>query len=356
MNRTHTIVFLLAGALSVLPCGAAAGAPREGGRRGESAPDLASPPAVLPALRSAALDHKFRLEGVDPFMTGRKLNAGDSVTALITTSKGAHFRQWLVEMKVVSPSSGGAGRVDTGEVIYTATGDRVQFRSGLAQMRLRILGPVSDTAGADAGHEDCPESSVSASAHEDLLRIGADGLCRVILRFSKVGQSPSIGFSTAPFTPAEIAEGKQAADAAGVTRDDELAFAGGAEVLDEFIDDAEDIPGILSIATQGVDWPSVWTMLFKMNFTTRSVIDWRNTSPVESSLLGSSAQVYRLPFDLYMFGSHISRGGWFVTAPESPLTASGGVVGAWLQSVKHPENRIFMSVISAHRGMPLAGH
>jgi len=99
-----------------------------------------------------------------------------------------------------------------------------------------------------------------------------------------------------------------------------------------------------------VDWPSVWTMLFKLNFSTRSVIDWKNTAPVGSALLGDSAQVYRLPFDLYMFGSHISQGGWFVTAPESPLTASGGVVGAWLQSVKHPENKMFMRVISAHRG------
>ena len=106
----------------------------------------------------------------------------------------------------------------------------------------------------------------------------------------------------------------------------------------------------MGIATQGVDWPSVWTMLFRMNFTTRSVIDWKATDRIRESPFGASVPVYRLPFDLYMFGSHISRGGWYLTAPESPLTISGGVVGAWLQSVKHPENRIFMRVIEAHRG------
>jgi hypothetical protein len=216
-------------------------------------------------------------------------------------------------------------------------------------MSLRILGPVSDGDGGDSG-ADCPEKEATATTHEDLLRIGADGLCRVILRFSGLGQSPDIGFSTAPFSPEEIAEGRAAAAAAGVTRDDELTFAAGAEVLDEFIDDAEDIPGIIAIASQGVDWPSVWTMLFKMNFSTRSVIDWNGTVRLAETPFGESVPVYRLPFDLYMFGSHISRGGWLVTAPESPLTASGGVVGAWLQSIKHPESRMVMRVISAHRG------
>jgi hypothetical protein len=351
MTLMRTTVFLLTGALAGLSCGAAP-APRGGSpRQGSWAPDLASPPVVLPLLRSAALDHHIRLSGIDAFQPGRMLHAGDSVTALITASKGSHDRQWVVEMRVVSPSNGAHGPIDKGETIYTATGDQLQFKSGLADMRLLILGPVSEN-GADsaAGPEECPARTALATTHEDLLRIGVDGLCRVILRFSDAGLYPSIGYSTAPFLPAEIAEGRRAAESMGVTRDDERAFAGGAEVLDEFIDDAEDIPGVFSIAIQGVDWPSVWTMLLKMNFTTRSVIDWRATAPVDSTLLGDSAPVYRLPFDLYMFGSHISRGGWFVTAPESPLTASGGVVGAWLQSVKHPENRMFMRVIAAHRG------
>jgi hypothetical protein len=250
-------------------------------------------------------------------------------------------------MWVVAPAGGKQGKVDDGEIVYTATGNQVRFKSGLAQMRLRILGPVSDDADASA---DCPEDTASATTHEDLLRIGADGLCRVILRFSGSTPSPEIGVSNAPFTPEEIAEARRAAEASGISREDELAFAGGAEVLDEFIDDAEDIPGILGIASQGVDWPSVLTMLFRMNFSTRSVIDWKGTSRLDTSPFGPSVPVYRLPFDLYMFGSHISRGGWIVTAPESPLTESGGVLGAWLQSVKHPENRMFMRVISAHRG------
>jgi hypothetical protein len=336
----------LAALAAALPCGIARSVTPSNEPDPGPPPDL-SAQEVLPALRSAALDRKIPLSGFDPFLPGRVLKPGDSVTSLITVTKGRHFKQWVAELIVVGPAGGATGRVADGEVIYTATGDSLRFKSGISAMRIRILGPVSD---GDARTADCQERSVSATAHEDLLRMGADGLCRVILRFSSLGESPEIGYSAAPFTDQEIADGRKAAGAAGVTRQDELTFAGGAEVLDEFTNDAEDIPGIFSIATQGIDWPSVWTMLFKLNFTTRSVIDWNATVPVDQELFDKAVPVYRLPFALYMFGSHISNGGWFVTAPESPLTASGGIIGGWLQSVKHPENRLVMRVISAHRG------
>jgi len=332
---------LLAGVLVDGPWDRALGALAEG-----QAPDQSANPVLLPALRSAALEHGFRLDGFDPFDAGRRLRAGDSVTALFMTSNGGQVKQWVVELKVAAPAAAGQGRSAQDVVMYTATGHQMQFRSGIADMSVRILGPVAE---GDVGPAECPEKTAATTAHQDYLRLGAFGLCRAVWRFAAKGEEPRIGFSTVPFTPADIEKGKKAARDAGVTVEEETAFAGGAEALNEFTRNAEDIPGIMGIATQGMDWPSVWTMLREMNFNIWSTIDWKGTAPVDQKLIAGADQVYRLPFDLYMFGSHISHGTWFIARPDSPLSVCGGIVGIWLQSVKHPENRMFMRVIAAHR-------
>jgi hypothetical protein len=341
MTRSQPFTFILAGLLAILPCGLARGAPASG-----ALPDMASQLDMLPALRSAALDHGIRLDGFDPIEPVGKLRAGDSVTAVFTTFKGKRFKQWVVELMVLAPSDGNRG-VTEDAVMYTATGHRMQFRSGIAEMTVRIVGPMADGA---EGSTECPEKTVATTAHQDFLRMGAYGLCRVVTRFTDRGEEPRVGYSTVPFSPADIEKGKAIAKANHVTREDELAFAGGAEALNEFTRNASEIPGILGIASQGIDWPSIWTMLREMNFNIWSVIDWKGTVLVDQGFNGDSMRVYHLPFDLYMFGSHISRGGWFITTPDSPLTVCGGVVGVWLQSVDHPESRMVMRVIAAHRG------
>ena len=193
---------LLAVLLPALACRGGSGAHWSGSHGGSTiAPpeDLDTPPRVAPALTSAAMAQHVRLSGFDPFVPGRILHPGDSVTALITASKGGRLEQWIVEMRALGPSGQESGQLDEGEAIYTTTGNRMQFKSRIGDMRLKILGPVSARDWSDAGPEDCPVKVVSTPVHVDLLRIGADGLCRVVLRFAGAGPSPAIGYSTAPF-------------------------------------------------------------------------------------------------------------------------------------------------------------
>ena len=317
------------------------------GPAGGSEPDFAESPVLFPALRTAASSHGIPVDGLDKPDPGRKLAAGDSVTALFLTSKSGRVSQWLVQLKVVAPAGTARDGHDGDIVLYTGSGNQMQFKSGVARMKVSILGPVTEES---VDPEDCPERSIAAGAHEDYLRFGAFGMCGVVQRFTKSAKDLQISFSTVPFSPEDIAKGRKIEQEAGVSRDDEAAFAGGAVALNEFTANAEGIPGIMGIATQGMDWPSMWTMLREMNFNIWSTIDWKDETKVDQKVPGGSVQAYRLPFDLYMFGSHISHGGWFIAKPDSPVSVCGGIVGIWLQSVKHPENRMFMRVISAHRG------
>lgn len=340
--RHYALLFLAA--VLALPGTAAA---RESGSA--PPPDLSDPPLVLPALRNAAASRGIRMDGFDPIGANGRLGVGDSVTALFTVYNGGRFRQWIAEMRVVEPTGAERRKVDDA-VLYTQTGRVMHFSSGVAALRLRILGPIPDSAGDAVEGVACPEQGVRVTTHDALLRLGAEGMCRAVEKLVSRGKDAQLGFSTAPYAAKDIADAKRAGSSSGFTGEDETAFAQGLEALNEFTTNAENLPGVMGIAGQGIDWPSIWRMIREMNFAIWSSFDWKSLRHSNLPMGGVSLPVYHLPFRLYIFGSNVSQGGWFITAPRSPLIACGGVVGVWLQSIKHPENRMVMRLISAHRG------
>ena len=122
MTRPRIPALLLAALAAALPCGIARSVTPSNEPDPGPPPDL-SAQEVLPALRSAALDRKIPLSGFDPFLPGRVLKPGDSVTSLITVTKGRHFKQWVAELIVVGPAGGATGRVADGTITWmTGTG------------------------------------------------------------------------------------------------------------------------------------------------------------------------------------------------------------------------------------------
>jgi hypothetical protein len=345
MPSQHLSAILLAGLFF-----AALGGAVRGASGGGPPPDMSIPPSILPALKESALARGIRLDGFDSYGSDSRLRVGDSVTALFTVFERSRYRQWIAEMKIAALTEEERDGNGDGSVVYSQTGRQMHYASGIAAMSLRILGPVADEPGTAKERGAFQDVRTRAAAHDAFLRLGAEGLCRVGLEIAARGREPQLLFSSEPFSPREIAEGKRKARAAGFTPEDEIAFGNGFEALEEFTTDAENIPGIVGIVSPAVDWPSIWTMLREMNFSVWSVFDWKTARSFTLEIAGKPASAYHLPFRIYMFGSNVSQGGWTIMAPRSPLVACGGIVGVWLQSIKHPENRMVMRLIAAHRG------
>src|SRR5215510_7543930 len=86
---------------------------------------------------------KIPLNQIDSTVDGEALNAGDSITGLVTLhEKGARQMQWIVYSEIVTPGpKDDIGKKDHQPVVfYTTLGNKLEFKSAPVMENVRTVG------------------------------------------------------------------------------------------------------------------------------------------------------------------------------------------------------------------------
>src|SRR5215510_12756968 len=86
---------------------------------------------------------KIPLNQIDSTVDGEALNAGDSITGLVTLhEKGARQMQWIVYSEIVTPGpKDDVGKKDQPVVVfYTTLGNKLEFKSAPVMENVRTVG------------------------------------------------------------------------------------------------------------------------------------------------------------------------------------------------------------------------
>src|SRR2546422_10154068 len=88
-----------------------------------------APVPLLPALVAAAHTNAILLEGIEALSPRTNLNAGDSLTAIVTlVEKRGSKTQWLLHPKAVAPNADELSAWPPPPMtVYSSTGSKLQF-------------------------------------------------------------------------------------------------------------------------------------------------------------------------------------------------------------------------------------
>lgn len=145
-----------------------------------------APIAPCPVLRAVAQTNGIPLEGIAPPVPGGQLLPGDSVTALIALfEKGARQTQWLLQLQAVPPDAKAkSAKPPPAMVMYTTTGQKLEFASSPAFVNLRSLGPFIE-AGAKRKPPKALDQNARFALNQDFLGLGLDQASAVVLRLNE---------------------------------------------------------------------------------------------------------------------------------------------------------------------------
>jgi hypothetical protein len=194
----------------------------------EAALDFKSRLAPVPlcgALLAAARSNQIPVASFDPMVESDTIGPGDSVTAVVTLcEKGPRQSQWLLCLESVrAEPKEQAENIPKTMVIYNSFGNKLEFRSSPAFATVRILGPFDSSGGKPAKVQD---RKARFALDKGYLGIGLDQAVAFLLRVKQSKTIAPMGSGTAPFSEAQVSEGRKLAAALMVTPAEERALGG----------------------------------------------------------------------------------------------------------------------------------
>ena len=322
----------------------------------ESSPEFASRLAPIPAceaLTAAARTHQIPLQPLDPPTESAALNPGDSLAAIVTfREKGGRRTQWLLDLRVgVAEPKEQPDKTLAPTVIYTSTGNKLEFNSLPAFLNLRTLGPFADSD-AKRRSSKLQDKSSRFALNQDFLVLGLDQAAKVVLRLRESKPTHTdrwFSFSGTPFRETEVKAGRKLAEAVKLTAQEERALAGSGPALMSYFRIIQRTSDLEEILLKILEKPSLWSMLrrggISISFRTQSKL----ISPADPATWGLPARqpAYYIPVVLELNNQPALNITLVVTAPQPPLLACGGIVGLLAECPGERENLLTLRIVSA---------
>ena len=312
-----------------------------------------APIPPCPALLAAAQTNGIPLEGIAPPTPGGSLLPGDSVTALIALfEKGARQTQWLLHLQAVAPDAKEqSAKPSPPMVMYTTTGQKLEFASSPAFVTLHALGPFIEP-GARRKSPKTLDQSAHFALNQDFLGLGLDKATTVILRLNDVKQPGMKGFFSVAgksFSDAEVRAGRKLADTLKLTDDEQRALAGLGPALMSYFSIVQQTSGLEEILFKILDLPSLWSVLRHGGVKTFFRVDSKNVMLGDAAGWGLStnAPLYHLPLILELNDQPALNITLAVTLPQPPLLACAGVVGMIAAKPGDKERHLAVRIVSA---------
>ena len=321
---------------------------------------LARAAEPMPDVLACAAAEGIPLTGIDApaDAADAQARAGDTLTVLITLEEPGRTRQWLASLCVAELTEEERARPAPAPlVMHSSTGAMHLFRGAPVALELVTHGPFEQRTD---GRNRAPGAARRARTlvNAEHLALGLDRPCRAALRLAEVNRGRpesergGIGLSTQPFPAEQVAAARATAEAAGVTVDDERAFAGLMPALAGFFSVAESTPGLREIMFEIVEKPSAWSLLkrggrvepfFSLNLEHVTVPPPR----------ADGREVYQLPVGLALNDRPALACTFEVTAPLPPLLTSAGIVTLTatppVAEGETPPKRLVVQVAAARR-------
>jgi hypothetical protein len=320
------------------------------------------PTPPFPTLKAAAKIRGIPLEGIDPPQQNNELTVGDTVTALITLHEKKQRRtQWLIYFEVTGDSTGRTSNQPSPMVVYTSIGNKFEFASSAAAIRLRTIGPFAELNSVRK-QPAVKDKSAVVSAGKDFLSLGFDRGAAAAYRWRTLESSSmetnlAGAFShslSAPFDSSHISRGRKLAAQLQITADEDRAVAGWGPALISYIATVQQTPDLDTIFLKVVNPPSAWSILRNRGINAGIGVDIWSDGLGPLTLRGwdlfSAFPVFSMPCDV-MINNRLSVAlTLVVTSPRRPLLACGGIIGLLAENADDKENYLTLQVISAHCG------
>lgn len=271
---------------------------------------------------------------------------GDSITALVSLTKGDDFYQWLVVMTCAELTEAEQKRpAAKPQSLYTSLGTEVALKEDRAAMVVRVLGPYRkvadfhDPAQLRTSVKDAQEVTSRILVNADYLRLGFDRACESVLvvRAAMKGRPDLQKFSwnigTKPYPEDIIKDGRMKADLLGLTTERERAFVGASPALREFWRLASRTRGLQDIVKDVADLP--WWAIIRKGGDVKAKLKPAFSSSQQISLdglRGRKETAYVFPFELEINDSPALSCTVMAVDPRPPLLASAGIVALAAQA------------------------
>lgn len=317
-----------------------------------------APVPACPALVEAAQVNHIPLQGINPASDATNLQAGDSVTALLTLHAKGRQTQWITCLQIVAPTDKeSVVRWPGPATIYTSLGSKERFSPVPAYATVRTLGPFVEE---NSKRQPPKPKDIEArfDLNEGFLSLGLDQAAAAFYRVhqaklaAKITRRLSFATKDSPFKPEEIAKDRPWAEQLKITPAEERAWAGINPALLSYFDLIGHTPGLEDVMYKVVDLPPLWSLVWHGGVNANLDLPSDPVTPALTTVcpLPNHPPVYFLPMRIKLNGHDALDVTLAVTAPRSPLLACGGVIGLLAQNPADKNNYLTMQIISARRG------
>jgi hypothetical protein len=312
--------------------------------------DSVPPCASLVAVAEA---NHIPFEGIDRPAQDDRLDPGDSVSALITFfQKGGRRSQWLVYVEVVASNAAEqAQKLPPPRVFYSSAGTKLQFVSSPAFVAVRTLGPFVESSKASKPVK-TGDKEARFALNRGFLGLGLNHTAAALYALKHAKTDQRMWVRNAPFSEAEIVEGRKVAAALQLTPEQERGVIGGIPALESYFNVVQNTPGLSDILFDILDLPSAWSMIrnggikdVEFHFE-RERVEEANGAEWGVREFGPA---YHLPFVIKLNKQTALNLTFVVTSPNPPLLACAGVVGLLAEKPGQPQNYLTLRVVSARR-------
>lgn len=319
--------------------------------------DLLLTPAI-PTIAGAARSRGIPTQGIEAGVASAEPQEGDAVSALVTLVESAKRRQWIVYLRLgdVSPEDGSTAPEN---VLYTSSGRTFRFGTHLVPVEVETLGPVrSEDTTQDVGG--VRGSSARAIVNAEFLGLGFDRACVAVGKLKsardagRVSQEEHFSCSAEPYDAESIRAGADVVRRAGLTAEDERAFAATVPALMAYVDLVNRTRGLREILFAIAERPSIWSIVrrfgieWSLSFKSSGVAE---VDPVSVGL-PEGLRTHQLPFVLLLNEHPALECVLLVVHPRPPLLTSAGIVGLTARRPGDDTRRLVIRLLAARRGMP----
>ena len=313
--------------------------------------DPLTPVALVPSLVAFASSQGIPLEGIAVAVEGAVPQKGDQVVVLLALEKGGTIEQWLVRVETDDlTKKEQTMKPWPDDVVHTSTGLHLHYPNSPTALRVELTGPFSAGTTRQTGAPAQARSLVS----REYLDLGIAQFCRSALQIvPRLNAATITDFhysgSTSVPSAETVARGKKAADAIGLTAEEERLFFSVSFALQTFFSAAMAIPGNQHVLEQVIQKPSVWSVVRHFGVRTNLSFNWQDVQVAPEGKAAVQQPVYLLPVRLSLNNVLAVNANLAVSEPRPPLQASAGIVAICAEHPTAPDRRLFIRLLSARR-------